>query len=360
MRLRRNRILRTVHAVAIWVWKKDLARMAKSSASQTAKRRYEVAEAILRDNITEGLLPEGLVLLEGPIAEILHTSRAPVQRALVQLEADGLIHRFSGRGFLVGPPGKGVDPDRTDIKTLGLVIDHHANALQSRSSWARIYNQVEHDVAACVVFGQYRIIEMELATHFKVSRTVVRDVLSRLQERGLVRKNQSSHWIAGPLTAQTIKDHFGIRRMLEPAALKSGAGAIDRERIVALYQRMTTLEEAQLVEHLEKLEEVQANMIDHCVLAPASERMRELIRNNLLPVTAAERLLRHLGLPDDATAITEMRLVVELLMRGAIDAAAAMLDTHLDASMKRMIAQMKIVSIIPGPSETADYLTRVE
>ena len=148
--------------------------------------------------------------------------------------------------------------------------------------------------------------------------------------------------------------------MLEPAALKSGAGAIDRERIVALYQRMTTLEEAQLVEHLEKLEEVQANMIDHCVLAPASERMRELIRNNLLPVTAAERLLRHLGLPDDATAITEMRLVVELLMRGAIDAAAAMLDTHLDASMKRMIAQMKIVSIIPGPSETADYLTRVE
>ena len=86
----------------------------------------------------------------------------------------------------------------------------------------------------------------------------------------------------------------------------------------------------------------------------------EMIRNNLLPVTAAERLLRHLGLPDDSTAITEMRLVVELLMRGAIDAAAAMLDTHLDASMKRMIAQMKIVSIIPGPSETADYLTRVE
>ena len=47
-------------------------------------------------------------------------------------------------------------------------------------------------------------------------------------------------------------------------------------------------------------------------------------------------------------------------MRGAIEAAAAMLDTHLDASMKRMIAQMKIVSILPGPSVTADYLTRVE
>jgi DNA-binding GntR family transcriptional regulator len=334
--------------------------MTRNQSGQTAKRRYEIAEAILRDNITAGILPQGLVLLEGPIADILQTSRAPVQRALAQLESDGLIHRFTGRGFLVGAPGKNVEPDRRDIKSFGMVIDHHADALQSRSSWARIYNEVEHDVAGCVVFGEYRIIEMELATHFKVSRTVVRDVLSRLQERGLVRKNQSSHWIAGPLTAQTIKDHFGLRRMLEPAALKSGATSIDRERIVDLYERISALEESQPVDHVEKLEEVQADMIEHCVLGPASERMRELIRNNLLPVTAAERLLRHLGLPDDTTAITEMRLVVELLMRGAVEAAAAMLDTHLDASMKRMIAQMKIVSIIPGPSETADYLTRVE
>lgn len=334
--------------------------MTRNSPGQTARRRYEIAEAILRDNISAGLLPKGLVLLEGPIAEILHTSRAPVQRALARLESDGLVHRFSGRGFLVGPPGKGIEPDRTDIKSLGLAFDHHADALQSRSSWARIYNEVEHDVAGCVIFGEYRIIEIELANHFKVSRTVVRDVLSRLQERGLVRKNQSSHWIAGPLTAQTIKDHFALRRMLEPAALKSGAGSIDRDRIVGLYERMTALEASQPVDHLEKLEEVQAHMIEHCVLGPTNERMRELIRNNLLPVTAAERLLRHLGLPDDSTAITEMRLVVELLMRGAVEAAAAMLDTHLDASMKRMIAQMKIVSILPGPSVTADYLTRVE
>ena len=162
-----------------------------------------------------------------------------------------------------------------------------------------------------MVFGEYRIIEIELANHFKVSRTVVRDVLSRLQERGLVRKNQSSHWIAGPLTAQTIKDHFALRRMLEPAALKSGAGSIDRDRIVGLYERMTALEVSQPVDHLEKLEEVQAHMIEYCVLGPTNERMRELIRNNLLPVTAAERLLRHLGLPDDSTAITEMRLVVD-------------------------------------------------
>jgi DNA-binding GntR family transcriptional regulator len=333
--------------------------MIRNAPGQTA-RRYEIAEHILRDNIVSGLLPAGLVLLEGPIADILQTSRAPVQRALLKLEADGLVHRFSGRGFLVGPGNADVTPNRTDIKSFGLFIARHADeALQNRSSWERIYNTVEHDVAGCVVFGQYRIIEIELADHFKVSRTVVRDVLSRLQERGLVRKNQSSHWIAGPLTAQTIKDHFALRRMLEPASLRAGAAAVDRERLTELFTRMAGLE-ASHIDHLDKLEELQQQMIDICVLTASNDKMRELIRNNLLPVQAAERLLRHLGLPDDPTAITEMRLIVELLMRGAAVAAAAMLETHLDASMKRMIAQMKIVAIIPGPSVTADYLTRVE
>ncbi len=333
--------------------------MIRNAPGQTA-RRYEIAEHILRDNIVRGLLPPGLVLLEGPIADILQTSRAPVQRALLKLEADGLVHRFSGRGFLVGPGNAGIAPNRTDIKSIGLFIPRHADeALQNRSSWERIYNTVEHDVAGCVVFGQYRIIEIELADHFKVSRTVVRDVLSRLQERGLVRKNQSSHWIAGPLTAQTIKDHFALRRMLEPASLRAGAASVNRDRLTELFTRLAGLE-ATHADHLDNLEELQQQMIDICVLTSSNDKMRELIRNNLLPVQAAERLLRHLGLPDDPTAITEMRLIVELLMRGAIEAASAMLETHLDASMKRMIAQMKIVAIIPGPSVTADYLTRVE
>jgi DNA-binding GntR family transcriptional regulator len=94
-------------------------------------------------------------------------------------------------------------------------------------------------------------------------------------------------------------------------------------------------------------------------LTTPNERLRELIRNNLLPVMASERLLRHLGLPSDRTAIAEHRLIVELLMRGAIDAAAAMLDAHLNAAMNRNIAQMKIVAVIPGPRSIAAYLTPV-
>lgn len=335
--------------------------MVDSRPAQNTQRRYEIAEDVLRTNIAEGVLPPGLVLLEGPIAEILQISRAPVQRALQALEADGLVHRFKGRGYLVGPDSKTLEPNRTDIKTLGLIVPQHADeALQSRSSWERIYNVVERDVAGCVVFGQYRIIEIEIANHFNVSRTVVRDVLTRLRERGLVRKNQSSHWIAGPLTAQTVKDHFVLRGMLEPQALVSGAPHIDRDALTRLFDRLRELEHRQTTDFLKDLEEIQARFIEICVLSTPNERLQDLIRNNLLPVTATERLLGRLGLPGDPTVITEFRLVAELLMRGATAAAAAMLETHIEAAVNRTIAQMKIVAIIPGPSVTADYLTRVQ
>jgi DNA-binding GntR family transcriptional regulator len=335
--------------------------MMRNRAGQTGQRRYEIVEEVLRANLAEGRLPEGLVLLEGPIADIMQTSRAPVQRALQRLESDGLIHRFEGRGYLVGPPGAATQPVRVDIKSLGLAVPQEIDeALQSRASWERIYETVEADVAACVVFGQYRIIEIELAEHFSVSRTVVRDVLSRLQERGLVRKNQSSHWIAGPLTAQSIRDHFALRRLLEPQALVSAAPHLDRSRLAEVFEAFRAKEAEPSPQPDESLEAFETLLIDTCVLTTPNEMLAETIRNNLLPVLASERLLRQLGLPSDRTVITEHRLIVELLLFGAVDAAAAMLVSHLEAAMNRNIAQMKIVAVIPEPRSIAAYLTRVD
>ncbi len=333
-------------------------RMTEGQPSQ-AQRRYEIVEQVLRRNIAGGRLPRGLVLLEGPIAEILQTSRAPVQKALQILEADGLVHRFEGRGVLVGPPDAPQTPLRLDLKAIGLEIPHEIDsALQSRASWERIYNTVERDVAACLVFGQYRIIEAELAHHFNVSRTVVRDVLGRLQERGLIRKNQSSHWIAGPLTAQSIKEHFALRKILEPPAMIDAAPHLVRDRLHELYERFRAAEEALTDPDAENLEAFETLLIDTCVLATPNVRLAELIRDNLLPVLAADRILRQLGLPSDRSAITEHRMIVELLLQDAIEAAAAMLEAHIDAAAHRSIAQMKIVAVIPEPATFAPYLTR--
>ncbi len=146
--------------------------------------RYELIGRVLRENILSGVLPEGFVLLEGPIAAVMQTSRVPVQSALRQLLDEGLIHRFDGRGYLVGQGGAQIVPVRRDIRELDLEIPKVVDqALQTRGTWRHVYDKVEDEVASCQIFGEFRIVETELADHLGVSRTVVRDVLARLQER---------------------------------------------------------------------------------------------------------------------------------------------------------------------------------
>jgi DNA-binding GntR family transcriptional regulator len=332
--------------------------------SRPASRRYEMVEEVLRQNILGGHIPRGLVLLEGPIAALMQTSRAPVQTALLRLEAQGIVRRFNGRGFMVATRDEVLEPARLDLREIGLRIPKAIDdAMQSRASWERIYETVESDVAACLVFGRYRLIEAELAEHFKVSRTVVRDVLGRLEERGLVEKNQSSHWIAEPLTARSIREHFALRRILEPQALISAAPLLDRARLAAVFERFRQAEAAfddDADPGARDLEAFETLLIDTCVFATPNQRLREEIRHNLLPVLAAERVLRQLGLPSDRAAITEHRLIVELLLQDAVAAAAAMLEAHLAAAERRSIAQIKIVAVLPEPQSVARYLTRLD
>ncbi len=155
------------------------------------------------------------------------------------LEDDGLVHRFAGRGYLVGGAGVAAPPLRGDIRKLDLAIsDEIDEALQSRGTWELVYDQVEAAVADCLIFGAFRIVEAELGDNLGVSRTVVRDVLVRLHERGLVRKNQSSHWIAGPLTAETVRQRFAIRGLIEPAALRQAEAAIRYDKVARICERL--------------------------------------------------------------------------------------------------------------------------
>src|ERR1700723_3381282 len=212
--------------------------MNETVARMKSAKRYELVASVLRSNITSGRLQAGLVLLEGPIATLMKTSRAPVQAALRILEEEKLVRRFNGRGYLVGRAGTPVVPVRRDIGKLGLRIPNEIDAaLQNRGLWEVVYEEVESAVAACLIFGEFRIIESELGDYYGVSRTVVRDVLGRLHERGLIAKTSSSHWIVGPLTAQSARERFQVRQLLEPEALRLANGRIDLQKNAPLLER---------------------------------------------------------------------------------------------------------------------------
>jgi DNA-binding GntR family transcriptional regulator len=326
--------------------------------SQSAPHWYEAIERVLRGRIAGGALPAGARLAAAPLAELFQVSRVPVHRALKRLEADGLVRRNGRRGYVVeatAPAGLAALPDAGAVgpDEMGDLDD----VLGDRSAWRRIYGVVETEIASNSMFGEFHVVEAELAKHFHVSRTVARDVLGRLHERGLIRKNQSSHWIAGPLSAQAVRERHDLRRLLEPPALLAAAAGCDHAALQGFHQRLKAAEESASLPS-EAVDALEDEFQDHLVLSTPNTLLAEAIRHNRLPLVASRRSLRRLGLPADATVVTEHRLTVELLLRAAAAAAVAAFDAHLAGAMRRSVALLKTVAIIPDPTELPPYLVR--
>lgn len=324
--------------------------MIRSANPLAQEPRYELIARVLRDNILTGTLPTGFVLLEGPIATVMQTSRVPVQTALRQLLEEGLIRRFDGRGYLVGPEGSDTAPVRRDIRELDLtILPLVDDALQTRGTWRHVYDAVEEEVASCQIFGEFRIVETELADHLGVSRTVVRDVLARLQERGLIRKSATSHWIAGPLTARTVSEKFEIRAIVEPAALRLAAPHIRYSEIEALLDRIGS--DATITPQI-----LGDGLLEHCIAQAPNTSLVEMIRSNRLLLSAVDRALIRLGLPRDEDTIEQYQTLFDLISRHPIDSACEYLRDHLSITARRYLARMKIVAVIPEGGAFSAYL----
>jgi DNA-binding GntR family transcriptional regulator len=325
--------------------------MIRSANPLAQEPRYDLIARVLRDNIRAGNLPDGLVLLEGPIAAVMQTSRVPVQTALRQLLDEGLVHRFDGRGFLVGRGGEGVVPIRTDIRDYALTVPPLVDeALHTRGTWRHVYDEVEEEVASCQIFGEFRIVETELADYLGVSRTVVRDVLARLQERGLIRKSPASHWIAGPLTARTVREKFELRGIVEPAALRLAGPHIRYAEVEALLER---------IGHDPAItpEELGDGLQEYCIAQAPNTALVEMISSNSLLLSAVDRALIRLGLPRDEDTIEQYQTLFDLILRHPIDSASDYLRDHLSITARRYLARMKIVAVIPEAGAFAPYLS---
>ncbi len=320
---------------------------------------FLTAADTIRVNIETGRLDRGQVLLEGPLAERLKISRSSVKRALGLLEEEGAIRRFDGRGYVVGPPDDDTAPIRSDLKSIHLVVDEAHDETLNRPNWKRIHDQVEADVSACLVFGQFRIVESDLAAHFGVSRTVIRDVLGRLQERGLVTKSSTSRWIVAPLTAQSIKNKFELRIILEVAALRSAAPFIDRIALERICRSMAAAEAEGRLVRPDTWFRLVNEFVDLAILSTPNEDLRQLISANMKTLQASQNALFGLGLFGDALAIREIRMIGELIIVGSTASAAEMLESHLSKSRDRTIAQLKLVAVLPQPGHIAPYLIPV-
>ena len=315
-------------------------------------RLHEKVHQVLEQHLLEHRLTPGLVLLESTIADAFRVSRAPVQMALRRLHEEGHIQRFEGRGYVV-PPGAGAPliPVRANPTVAGLDVSLTRETTEelARGSGTRIAAETQRAIEAAVPFGRFRLSETLMAVHFNVSRTVVRDVLGRIHERGLISKDERSHWLVGPLTDGGLRDMYEARIILEPAALRRAAAALDRSTLLRMLERVEVART-----QLPRVEPSLMEQIDHdlhvdCVQNIGNRYLADLIQRTQASLTASHMLTRYLEWGIESGSITEHALVFEGLLQGATEAAAAALKTHLERSLDRALTQLKVISVIPLP-----------
>jgi DNA-binding GntR family transcriptional regulator len=309
------------------------------AVSGTAPRLYQRAFKILAEQIAKGLLPQGARLQESDIAAQFGISRTPARQALAELEQDGLISKTGGRGYIVGTLPNDASGKKARIPVAGDV------RLVSSPSWERIYSEVEGEIVARISFAAWRVNEAVLARHYGVSRTVARDVMGRLQQRGIIRKDERSRWYAPALTPAHVGELYELRWVLEPLALLKAAPNLPPGFLSAMRAHLEeAIANARQIggDTLDRLEEeMHVILLGYC----GNRTLMQAIALHQSLLVAHRFLYRWTPrLFETEPFLPEHLEIVERLASGRIEDAAGMLEHHLRVSRERAIARVDVIA----------------
>lgn len=318
-----------------------------------APKLYQSARDRLARDIANGALAEGRRLSETWVAQHFGISRAPARQALLELVARGLLEKPQGRrGYFVSGSAGGSDLDELAPLT-------QRNPIQFLPSWQLIYGEIEREIFARTSIASWRINELALARHYGVSRTVARDVVARLQQRGIIDKAEGGRWLAPALTEKRLHDLFELRWVLEPLALEKAlprlpAGLLDRlsrnleAAVCAAEVPSATLDALEQELHVE--------LLGYC----DNQALLEAVRLPQTLLVAHHFLYQWTsGLFATEPFLPEHLAVVRALQSGNLEGAQAALAHHLQISQERALLRVQTIARSIEPNELP-YLERLD
>ncbi|EOW2079403.1 GntR family transcriptional regulator [Vibrio mimicus] len=321
--------------------------------------RYVFIKEVIEHAIIGGRLKPGQLLLEQPLSKLFKTSRVPVKNALELLDEQGVVTKNEGRGYIVsGPSGLQVSPIRTPVSEDIFVNDDEDLAYDSRPSAEKIFSQVESAIANCIVFGHFRIIETELVKNFCVSNTVTRQVLLKLKDTGLVDKAQNSHWVAGPLTSQSVVEDYELRILLEPAALVDAARYVPRSFLESMNNKLEQLINKDRLLWIEDIESVEQDLHVHLLSYSKNQKILRVLSQSRMPLIANINFYQVFGVEEGRNLLKEHKLVIAHLLNGLPEAAGVSLKAHLILAKERTKQRLKSLAVCSEP-DLPSFLQRV-
>ncbi len=128
--------------------------------------------------------------------------------------------------------------------------------------------------------------------------------------------------MAGPLTAREVTEDYELRACLEPEALRQERTDLDREVLEPCCSGYWMPENSAECS-LEAIEQIEEDLHQRCLAGMQNRKIAALIRQGQSPMIISRIFYRLLGIGADPAMLAEHRLILELLLHGAFDAAAS-------------------------------------
>lgn len=330
----------------------------KPEARQPIRRNQYIYD-VLRANILERRVQPGLVLTESALSKLFGVSRAPTADALSRLADEGLIVRHDGRGFLVGAGGS--PRLRVALEDSGLAIPPTSAENIAVRGWRdALYPTVESEIAGCISYGTFGVAGAAMAKHYSVSRTTTQEMLGRLERVGLVEQGTNGRWIAPRLTVKGARDHYQMRRLLEPVALLDAVRRLGQGPVAAARARIAELRTRAAWPTVDDITAVEGDLHRALVHGCSNEPMRATITRSQLPLIATHMAFsRYLQTEEMARVLDDHDAVLFSLQLGKDEVAASQLRDHLDQGLKTTVRYLE-GNPDPPPGLIPPYMTKVD
>ncbi len=209
-----------------------------------------------------------------------------------------------------------------------------------RSRADEVYDRIKADVGAFRLIPGDRFTENEISERLGVSRTPVRQALTRLQQEGLVEVLFRSGWRVLPFDFDRFDQLYGLRMVLETAAAHALCDDAHPKRPVnhALVDQLSAIWLVPVAER--STDAAQVSQWDEAfhstlVAAAGNDEMARVHRE----VTDRIRIIRRLDFTQPAriaATYEEHAHIVRAIVRKRGDDAAMLLRAHIGASQSEV------------------------
>jgi DNA-binding GntR family transcriptional regulator len=212
-----------------------------------------------------------------------------------------------------------------DLADLNLrTPDSHSGGLS-----AQVYQELREAICDCRIPPNQRLVQNALADQLGISRTPVRDALSRLVQEGLVYPAPvRGGFIVKEFTPHAVLEIYDVRLALEPVAARSATGNHSGAEIA----EMRDLNEAIEISSLESVSEQYAlnERFHGLLIQPCGNEIMKRMLAQLWQLPSSLRMY-HFQASDEEHEITvvEHAGIIEALESGTADVVVERVEEHI-------------------------------